>query len=197
MKTFNQLLAAGLLAVFATASQAVQIDGTIDITGSISTDSGDLLNATQLVFETAYVQSGTGTYSTIPNLDGGFLTTVTFPTNPLSINPLEPVPFTLWGINTDADADFEYSFDLSTLSVDTQTENYLAVSGSGTLMAEGYVDSFGLWSLTTQYSGNDVFTKISFSSGSVSVPEPGTIALLGLGLLGLTVVGRKNKRASS
>lgn len=195
MKKLNRLLLAALLTVLATTSQAIQIDGTIDFTGSISTDSGNLLNATQIIFGNTLVEAGTGTYDSIPNFADDFaITTVTFPTNPLSINPLEAVPFTLWGINTDADADFEYSFDLSSLTVDTQTANYLSLSGSGTLMAEGYVDTFALWSLTTQIADGGTFTKISFSANNVSVPEPGTVALLGLGLLGLSIAGRKNKK---
>lgn len=196
MKKLNQLLLAALLTVLATTAQATQIDGTIDFTGSISTDSGDLLNATQIIFGNSIVQAGTGTYDPIPNFADDFaITTVTFPTNPLGINPLEAVPFTLWGINTDADADFEYSFDLSSLTVDTQTSNYLSLSGTGTLMAEGFVDSFALWSLTTQVANGGTFSQISFSSNNVSVPEPGTIALLGLGLLGLSIAGRKSKKA--
>jgi hypothetical protein len=81
-----------------------------------------------------------------------------------------------------------YDFDMTSITSVTET----SISGVGELGATGYDDTLGVFQLTTQ-SGSGV---LSFSATS-AVPEPGTMMLLGLGMFGLAVYGKRrmNKEA--
>ena len=76
----------------------------------------------------------------------------------------------------------------------TQDFGCLVLSGTGYFSITdlsgnnaGYTDTAGSW----VYSQSGA----SFSSQNATVPEPGTIALLGLGLLGIGFVSRFRKSA--
>ncbi len=104
---------------------------------------------------------------------------------------LVPSPVTLWSTvpgfiqpdPTDA------SFVMDSVSVEVQTASTLTLRGFGTLSLEGFDDTPGEWVMSLQ----GLVGSFSYSSTSASVPEPGTIALLGIGFAGLVGVGVRRK----
>ena len=71
----------------------------------------------------------------------------------------------------------------------------ISVTGTGTLMITGPVDrcagmpclaTAGVWNYTAGFAGTQ--QNLSFSSGATAVPEPGTLALIGLALAAITLV---------
>ncbi|MDX1552969.1 MAG: PEP-CTERM sorting domain-containing protein [Marinobacter sp.] len=81
-----------------------------------------------------------------------------------------------------------FSFELTDMNVVAQNDVVLGLSGQGTMSAEGFEDTPFLWSFSADAAGNEEF---AFSSTTTSVPEPGTLSLLGLGLLSFGVARRR------
>ena len=84
-----------------------------------------------------------------------------------------------------------FSFNLESVEVISQTESLLALSGTGTLHAVGFDDTPGSW----LFSGDKVQAISTFSSNSVSVPDADIMLLLGPALLGLGIFSKKFKRS--
>ena len=192
LKTISLSLAlAGLLV---SKSQAVPITGQITLNGG-ATISGGSPTTTIANFTTITMQAvgavafggGSGSYSGI-----SALTPVTFTTNPLVVG----APGTVGAI---ANASPFYtisvggfSFDLTVIvsnvynSVSPQTRT---LNGTGLLKGNGFDDTPGTWQLST--SGTD--TTLGFVSTTEALPDSGsTLALLGMGLIGLAALRRKS-----
>ena len=99
-----------------------------------------------------------------------------------SFNPLPSTVDSLWSIAG-------FSFSLENISIVFQNDYFLILSGSGILSGAGFDDTNGSWSLTA----NKAKSLFNFSAGSTAVPEPGTLALLGIGLLGMGLTRRRKK----
>jgi hypothetical protein len=68
-----------------------------------------------------------------------------------------------------------------------QDSTQIGLRGQGVLRLTGFDDTIANWDFT----GNQGSRLFSFSSDNVAVPEPTTVGLLGLGLIGLTAAGSK------
>jgi hypothetical protein len=83
-----------------------------------------------------------------------------------------------------------FSFDLHSVTVETQNATTLTLSGSGILHATGLDDTPGLWNFT----GNSYGSVFTFSSGSISVPDANIMLLLGTALIGLGLFSMRRSK---
>ncbi len=74
---------------------------------------------------------------------------------------------------------------LDSLNVVAETSSLVVINGVGTI-SDGVNEIDGIWN----FSANEAANTFSWSS-STAVPEPGTLALLGLGILGLGAARRR------
>ena len=156
-------------------------------TGTIGSASGGytLGTATGIDFTgVGFVSGGTGAFAA---LAGGFLSLSDF-----MFAPLDPAPSAL--VWTDLTGGTGLSFSLDTVSVVTQTDagfGQLTLAGSGVMTGTGYVATDYNWTLTAQNAPTG--TLVTFSA-TQAVPEPGMLALMGFGLLALSLTGRAKRR---
>lgn len=162
------------------AAMAVPFTGQIDYTGVHTPDDTNMANATSATIDSNFVLIANGSFSLIP------LNATLTHISPLAWDP-PGTPYTpLW-----SHAASGIAFDLMTLSVVFEDSTELNLEGTGTFRCTGapcsFTDTPGRWNMTLNNQGT---IQGSFSSSSI-VPEPGLLALLGLGLLG---VARRYRR---
>ena len=129
--------------------------------------------------------SATGDFLTVLDLNGdvGQMRDFSFAGTGSASFPLAPI------------ASFELfpnlTFNLATLSVVSQSSAVLVLTGTGTFIAPGFDATPGTFVLTGQTAGGSSFS-FSASQAATGVPDGGaTLALLGLGMLGLGYVRRR------
>ncbi len=158
-------------------AQAMMIAGGITFDGGATLDSVNIGEATQVVsWDSTTVDQASGDFAAVGLSDGDAATFApgwTFGSG-------QPMLWTAGG----------FTFNLSASSITLQNTNFLLVEGTGFIVGNGFDQTAGTFSFSTQE--NDVNGRFSFSASGVatpqstSVPDGGaTIALLGLSLLGL------------
>jgi hypothetical protein len=88
----------------------------------------------------------------------------------------------------------DFGFDLETLNVIDRDPigGDLGLEGQGTLASDNPSLDATKW--TWELSANESSdSAITFSAASANVPEPMTIALMGLGLVGISLVGTRRR----
>ncbi len=83
------------------------------------------------------------------------------------------------------------SFDLLQIAVTQQNDTFLTLAGTGVMSLDGYEDTAGTWNLSVQSAGAGSFVTFGWSASSAAVPEPGTLAMFGMGLAGLALARRR------
>ena len=171
LKTISLVLILSIFVVAGSAFAIPYISGEL-YTGGFTFDSSfDASTATSL-------PSMTGTALGFRDLAGLTNTSITFKTFYFGIPP-NPIVENYWAAGG-------FSFDLTNIQVAYQQVNQLGLVGSGILSKEGFSDSIATWDINI----TDGKSAFSFSTSS-SVSEPGTMLLLGAGLIGWGLTGRR------
>lgn len=172
------LLAAVAALAFASPAMALP-----SLTGDINFDGSDTYNATSVTFIGSQgVSSGTGSFTAFGTC-AACITAKNITYSPF-VGPLDSFLAGTNGANT-------FALDLlSVFNVQFVPNNDLDFDSAAVLHLTGFADTPGTLFFSSQ-GPNDI--EVSFSATAVAAPEPGSLALIGLGLLGLGFVRRQSR----
>lgn len=185
----NKLLLAfaAVLMMASNSSYATLVAGDVVFNGGLATtDTGDLATANSVTFlPGATVAGGTGSFSSATG-------DVTWNIGTLDLTNTNPnALFASFDI-------FSFFMESFTITRSTSITGFdsIIINGQGKFSGTGFQTSGGFFNITLQEPGipnGSQALQFSFSSAAHSIPEPTTLAMLGLGLAGL---GIARKRAS-
>ena len=168
---------AAALTASAGSASAIMIAGGITFNGGATLDNVEIEDATQVVsWSRTRVDSASGDFAAAGLADGSL---ATFAPGWV-FGSGQPM---LWQSGG-------FTFNLSASSIELQSNSFLLVEGTGFIVGNGFDQTAGTFSFSTQE--NDVNGRFSFSATGIATPQGtnvpdggATIALLGLSLLGL------------
>jgi len=180
MKLLKLTLAVLAAALVTAGAQAAMVNGAITFAGGAKFDTNSLATATKVTtFKNVEVMSEDGDFTAF--VSDGDATTMAVP---YIFTPSTPTPG-LWSVGG-------FTFDLATSTVVLQNASFLLVTGTGTIMGNGFDATDGTWSFTAQSPSAGGVFSFSASGDFNGVPDGGsTVALLGLGLAGVEMIRRK------
>jgi hypothetical protein len=161
----------------------------VDMSGTATLDSTFLGLATKATAFSAVTVGGTpsGGYSLVPT--GTAVTWSPFGWNPASL----PSPLWTFTVPPGPGAG-TYTFTLSTVTIVTQNNTFLNLSGTGVATAPGFDPTGGSWtlSISNPSGGAHQNSQFTFQNSQVTVPDGGVTAmLLGSALSVLGLIRRK------
>ena len=172
---------------------AAQMNGGLSFSGDYALDTGSIGTASAFTsFSNVVVQSGDGTWAAVHMNTPASFTPFSF-NPPSNVNPL-------WQFSYNGET---YKMDALASTMTFVRESgpipALDVTGTGTIYGFGRTD-FSPTPGAFKITANQGDSSFSFSASSVTtgpvtqgVPEPGTLMLLGFGMVGLVGAGKKFK----
>lgn len=166
-----------------TTANAVLIDGTIDLAGAWAPiDSASQATTIDLATGIDFTINRNVVVASSGDLSMPFLTLATM--TDFQFNPLSPNPVNLWSAGG-------FNFTMDSVTIVSQDATALILSGTGTIIGNGFDATAATWEFTGQTASNITFSWSS--SNSTVIPVPAAVWLFGSGLIGLIGVARRKK----
>ena len=186
MKYFKRLALGGLLfAVAANVFALPLVSGTMEMSGSfyaIDASGARTSNANNAIaidfdffgMDKFRVNSAEGDFSGLETVDVSTLGDIKdfqFASLPAPISDF-------WVVD-------KFSFELKDVIRTNSSSSFIDLVGTGVITAAGFAGTDATWTLSGDTSGGGVFSWSASAEDVTGVPEPGMLALLSIGLIGL------------
>ena len=187
MKGYLGTFAAVSLLLAAGAVSAAPITGDVTFTGKWEAQLAGGTSATIGTAERIHFLDGVTVSQALGDFAGAAGADATYTS--FTFEPFAGPIVPLWSFEVGGTT---FSFDLESINTQFQSSTNLVLKGSGTAYADGYDDTFFVWT----FSGDSTGVILSFSASAFSVPEPSVVGLLGLGLIAMGAVGVRRRNAA-